>query len=43
MTINGEPEVMIKHESFLLRGAGFFGLGESVKQGARGTIEFELA
>jgi class 3 adenylate cyclase len=43
VTIKGEPEVMIKHESFLLRGAGYFCLGESAKQSGRGTIEFEFA
>lgn len=41
ITLDGDPEVMIKHESFLLRGCGTFSLGEAVAQGGRGRIEFE--
>jgi len=41
VVIEGEPEVMVKHESFLLRGSGTLSLGEAARSGARGVIRFE--
>jgi adenylate cyclase len=41
VTLEGEDEVMVKHESFLLRGRGLLSIGQSAKPGARGVIEFE--
>jgi class 3 adenylate cyclase len=39
--LEGSPEVLVKHESFLLRGRGIFSLGEAAKPKAQGTIAFE--
>lgn len=41
VTLDGEPEVLVKHESFLLRGRGTLSIGEAAKAGARGVIQFE--
>jgi len=41
VTLEGEAEVMVKHESFLLRGRGTLSLGESAKIDARKVIHFE--
>ncbi len=39
--LEGETEVMVKHESFLLRGRGVFCLGAPAKTKAQGVIAFE--
>jgi class 3 adenylate cyclase len=39
--LEGEPEMLVKHESFLLRGRGVFCLGEPVKTKSKGVIAFE--
>jgi len=39
--LEGEPELMVKHESFLLRGRGVFCLGEPAKTKSKGLIAFE--
>ena len=41
VTIEGEPEVLIKHESFVLRGRGLLSIGQSAAERARASIEFE--
>jgi adenylate cyclase len=41
VTLAGAPEVIVKHESFLLRGHGTFSLGEAVRPKAPGVIGFE--
>jgi len=41
VTLEGEGEVMVKHESFLLRGRGTLSIGETAKAGGRGVIGFE--
>jgi hypothetical protein len=41
VTIEGEPEVLVKHESFVLRGRGLLSIGESAAERARASIEFE--
>jgi class 3 adenylate cyclase len=39
--VEGEPEVLVKHESFVLRGRGKVSVGEPVRVCGRGMIEFE--
>ncbi len=41
VVVDGEPEVMVKHESFVLRGHGKLSIGESAAARGRGVIEFE--
>ena len=41
VTIEGEPEVLVKHESFVLRGRGVLSIGESAADSARTAIGFE--
>jgi len=41
VTLAGEPEVLVKHESFLLHGTGTLSIGESVQAGGPGVIRFE--
>ena len=42
ITLEGAPEVMVKHESYLLRGRGVFSLGEAAKKSkSSGIIAFE--
>jgi hypothetical protein len=41
VTIEGEPEVLVKHESFVLRGRGVLSIGESAADSARAAIGFE--
>lgn len=41
VTLEGEPEVLVKHESFLLHGKGRLSLGETGQPGASYPIEFE--
>jgi class 3 adenylate cyclase len=41
VTLAGEPEVVVKHESFLLRGSGVLSIGEAARPRGRGIIEFE--
>jgi class 3 adenylate cyclase len=41
VSIDGEPEVMVKHESFVLRSRGKLSIGEPAAQRGRGMIEFE--
>jgi class 3 adenylate cyclase len=42
VTVEGEPEVLVKHESFLLRGSGLLSIGEPAAAArGRGRIEYE--
>ena len=42
VTLEGAPEVMVKHETYLLRGRGVFSLGEAAaKTKSSGIIGFE--
>jgi hypothetical protein len=41
VTVEGEQEVLVKHESFLLRGRGLLSIGEPAAVRGRGTIEYE--
>ncbi|MCC6535042.1 MAG: adenylate/guanylate cyclase domain-containing protein [Burkholderiales bacterium] len=41
VTLAGEPEVMVKHESFLLRGSGRLSIGEAATPRGRGIVEFD--
>ena len=41
VTVEGEQEVLVKHESFLLRGRGLLSIGEPAAARGRGTIEYE--
>ena len=41
VTVEGEQEVLVKHESFLLRGRGLLSIGEPAATRGRGTIEYE--
>jgi adenylate cyclase len=41
VTVESEPEVLVKHESFLLRGRGLLSIGEPAAARGRGTIEYE--
>ena len=41
VSVEGEPEVLVKHESFVLRGCGTLGIGEPAAVRGRGIIEFE--
>ena len=38
--LEGEQPVLVKHESFLLRGRGLLGIGEAFSAPACGAIEF---
>jgi hypothetical protein len=41
VAVEGEPEVLVKHESFVLRGHGKLSIGEPAAVRGRGIIEFE--
>lgn len=41
VTVEGEPEVLVKHESFVLRGRGVLCIGESAAESRRACIGFE--
>ena len=41
VSIDGEPEVLIKHESFVLRGSGVLSVGESAADRAQGLLRFD--
>jgi adenylate cyclase len=43
VVIEGEPEVLVKRESLLLRGNGRFCLGESPKSDSSGVVSFSCA
>ena len=39
--VEGEPELLVKHESFVLRGCGKLSIGEPAAVRGRGIVEFE--
>lgn len=39
--VDREPEIMVKHESFPLQGAGSLSLGEAARTGGPGIVQFE--
>jgi class 3 adenylate cyclase len=39
--VGGEPEILVKHESFVLRGCGKLSIGEPAAARGRGIVEFE--
>jgi class 3 adenylate cyclase len=41
VTLEGEPEVLVKHESFLLYGRGLLSIGEAAHTDGCGVIRFE--
>lgn len=41
VTLEGEPEVLVKHESFLLQGKGELSIGEAAHADGSGLIRFE--
>lgn len=41
VTVEGEREVLVKHESFVLRSRGVLSIGEPVSARGRGTLQFE--
>lgn len=41
VTLEGEPEVLVKHESFLLHGTGTLSIGEAAQAAGPGLIRFE--
>ncbi len=41
VTLENEPEVMVKHESILLHGSGVLSIGEAAASHGRGRIEFK--
>lgn len=41
VTLEGEPEVLVKHESFLLHGKGMLSIGEAAQAAGPGLIRFE--
>jgi adenylate cyclase len=41
VTLDGEPEMMIKHESMLLHGSGVLSIGQAASPQDQGLIEFE--
>jgi len=41
VTLDGEPEVLVKHESFLLRGKGVLSIGEASHPAGTGLVQFE--
>jgi class 3 adenylate cyclase len=41
VTLENEPEVMVKHESMLLYGSGVLSIGEAAAKRGRGRIEFK--
>lgn len=41
VTLDGEPEVLVKHEAFLLHGCGMVSIGEAALPDGPGVIRFE--